>query len=373
MRLARAARHHVKSALAAVPSFLRDVRDIHRLVTDPELSLPYYPGEPRKTRARMLADLLLWRVGRGEVNRYYYCWGMDRVNGPRARDLLSYRQFMRLRDRRNGPRAPGWLDYLALMRDKYLFALLVERLGYPSPPLLALAGPEGVEWLRPRRPPVPLASLLHVPGGVDVFCKPRFGIQGKSVFRLKLCDGRAWADGRPATIDELAARMQHVVWQEPIAQHPALAAFHPSSVNTVRIITVRDAAGARLFSRPMVRIGFGGSVVDNGNAGGLQVFVDPATGRTTGPGWLLRGGTRTHHPDTGIALDGFEIPYYDRALDLAVGLHRELPGLHSVGWDFAITAEGPVFVEGNDNWAAGLRMGLEPGFREEFVRLCSRP
>lgn len=59
MRLARAVRHRAISGLAAVPAFRRDLGEIHRLVTDPELSLPCHPGEPRKTRARMLTDLLL--------------------------------------------------------------------------------------------------------------------------------------------------------------------------------------------------------------------------------------------------------------------------------------------------------------------------
>ncbi|HEY0970331.1 MAG TPA: sugar-transfer associated ATP-grasp domain-containing protein [Gemmatimonadales bacterium] len=372
MHLARAAYRRAASGLATIPALARDLREIRRLVGDPALSLPYYPDEPRKTRARMLADLLLWRVGRGEVNRYYFCWGMDRVDGPRARDLLSYRQFTRLRDRRNARGGPGWLDYTAMVRDKYLFSILLEGLGYPSPPLVALTGPGEIEWLGPRRQRAPLASLLEVPGGVDVFCKPRFGMQGTGVFRLQVCDGRAHADGLPTTIDDLTTRMGHCVLQRPVVQHPVMAELHPSSVNTLRVITVRDREGPRAFSRPLARIGFGGSVVDNGNAGGIQVFVDPGTGRMVGPGLMLRGGVVTHHPDSGIALDGFEIPHYERAIELAVRLHGELPGLHSIGWDLAMTDDGPVFIEGNDNWAAGLRLGLEPGFREEFKRLCSR-
>jgi hypothetical protein len=190
---------------------------------------------------------------------------------------------------------------------------------------------------------------------------------------MQLCDGRAYADGRPASVDALTARLGHDVLQRPIAQHPEMAALHPRSVNTMRVITVCDAEGARTFSRPMVKIGIAGSVVDNARAGGIQVFVDPDTGRMTGPGIMQRGGTVSHHPDTGVALDGFEIPHFERAIDLAVRLHRELPGLHSIGWDVAITEDGPTFIEGNDNWGGVLRIGLEPGFKEEFTRLCARP
>lgn len=351
--------------------FLKDVRTIHRLVGDPELSRGYYPDEPRKSGARILADLLLWRVRRGEVNQYYYCWGMDRVDGPRARDLLSYRQFQALRDGRNRRSGPGGLSYAALMRDKYLFAVLLGGLGYPSPRLLALVGRDGVDWLQPRRT-APLASLLDAEHEIDGFCKPRFGSHGQGAFRLQVAGGRLLADGASVSLEALAERLGRHVLQPRLTQHPALAALHPASVNTLRLITVRDRDGARMFSRPVLRIGFGGSVVDNGGAGGIQVFVDPETGRLRGPGLMLRGGTVARHPDSGLALDGFEIPHFARAAALAVRLHHELPGLHSVGWDLAVTEDGPVFIEGNDRWSAGLRLGLEPDFKREFERLCAR-
>lgn len=367
-------RRAVRAALDAPADARRlaqDVGAIRRMVADPARTEGYFRGEPRKSRRQALADLLAWRLRRGEVNEYYYCWGMDRLQAPDPAGLLSYREFRTLRDRRNAADAvSGGLSYIALVRDKYLFALLLKVLGHPTPPLVALLDPAGVEWLEPRRS----APLADVAGArdLDVICKPRFGIQGAGVFRLQACGGALRVDGAPASLERLAAMLgAPAVLQVPIVQHAAMAALHPGSVNTLRVITVRDGREPRPFSRPLLRAGFGGSLVDNGNAGGLQAFVDPATGRVTGDAIMLRGGTLARHPDTGVPFDGFAIPHFARAVELAVRLHRDLPGLHSVGWDLAITAGGPVVVEGNDNWAAGLRIGLEPGFREEFVRLCT--
>ena len=365
----------VRAALAAPADARRLVHDvgvIRRMVRDPAFTQGYFGDEPRKPARRALAELLAWRVRRGEVNQYYYCWGLDRVHGPRAADLLSYREFRTLRDRRNAAdAASGGESYLALVRDKYLFALLLKALDYPTPPLVALVHDGTVEWLAPRRA-APLASLADPSRELDVIAKPRFGIQGSGVFRLRSRGGVPCIDGEPADLARLAAALRApAVLQVPIVQHPAMAALHPSSVNTLRVITVRDGREPRPFSRPLLRVGFGGSLVDNGTAGGLQAFVDPATGRVAGRAIMLRGGMLDRHPDTGVAFDGFEVPHCGRAIELAVRLHRELPGLHSIGWDLAMTADGPVFIEGNDNWAAGLRIGLEPGFRDEFVRLCT--
>jgi hypothetical protein len=365
----------VRAALdapAAARRLARDVGAIRRMMDDPACTNGYFGDAPRKPRRRVFADLLAWRLRRGEVNEYYYCWGLDRLDAPDPRALLSYGEFRTLRDRRNASDlASGGLNYIAILRDKYLFALVLRALDYPTPPLVGLLDEREVEWLEPRRR-VALPAIAHGAGTLDVIAKPRFGIQGRGVVRLHLRDGEIRVDGSPATPAGLAAALGGpAVLQVPIAQHAALAALHPSSVNTLRVITVRDGREPRPFSRPLLRVGFGGSLVDNGNAGGLQAFVDPATGRVTGDAIMLRGGSLARHPDTDVAFDGFEIPHFHRAVELAVRLHAELPGLHSIGWDLAITDAGPVFVEGNDNWAAGLRIGLEPGFRDEFVRLCA--
>lgn len=356
-------------------SFLRDVRSIYRFVTDPERARTYHPEVPLKSRARVLSDLVLWRARHKEVNTYYFCWGMDRVGGPRAADLMPYRRFRALRDGRNS-RGEGGFDYRAVTRDKYLFYLTLSALGYPTPSVLALLDPEGVTWLHPRREPAPLATLAEADEEVEVFCKPRFGVQGRGVFRLRAGQGRVAVNGEAATVEALAARVARLkggVVQAPLVQHPALAALHPPSVNTLRVITVRAGGRARVFSRPMLRVGTGGSIVDNGMAGNLQVFTDPEAGRLVGPGIRLRGGGLDRQPDTGLVLDGYAVPFYAEALALAVRLHGELPGLHSVGWDLVITEGGPVVLEGNDNWAAGLRLGLEPGFSEAFLRACAEP
>jgi hypothetical protein len=359
---------YLRAGLKEIHRLGRDLPRIRRLAMDPAQSLSYFPDEPRKSNARILADLLLWRILRNEVNDYYFCWGMDRVHGPDPTDLLSYRRFRALRDAGNRRADVDGFSYLALTRDKYLFALLMQALGYPTPRLLALLEPDSITWLEPRLT-APFASLADAVG-VDAYCKPRYGERGRGVFRLQVDGGEVLINGEPASLEDVAGRIRKkAVLQQRLIQHADLALLHPSSVNTLRLITVRDATGTRMFSLPLLRIGFGGSVVDNGAGGGIQVFVDPTTGRLRGPGLKFRGGTVSRHPDSGIDLDGFEVPHYACAVDLSVRLHGELPGLHTVGWDLAITADGPVFIEGNDNWAAGLRIGRDPTFKREFTQL----
>jgi hypothetical protein len=58
------------------------------------------------------------------------------------------------------------------------------------------------------------------------------------------------------------------------------------------------------------------------------------------------------HPVTGARVKGFRLPDWHRALDLTLRAHRVFYDFPSIGWDVALTPEGPVLVEANYNWNA---------------------
>jgi hypothetical protein len=43
-----------------------------------------------------------------------------------------------------------------------------------------------------------------------------------------------------------------------------------------------------------------------------------------------------------------------------------LPQVHSVGWDIAVGDDGPIFVEGNDNWEINGPQSCNGGMMKEF-------
>ena len=150
-----------------------------------------------------------------------------------------------------------------------------------------------------------------------------------------------------------------------------MSSLHPSSVNTVRLITFATGATVQLFAAAM-RIGTHGKSVDNWAAGGVIVGVDAERGELRAEGFHKPGygGRVQRHPDSGIAFQGFKIPYFSAALELVARLHGYLPDIHSIGWDVAITPAGPTIIEGNDDWEGGIPMVLERDFRQRFLQLC---
>lgn len=155
--------------------------------------------------------------------------------------------------------------------------------------------------------------------------------------------------------------------EQYVIQHPSLMALSPSGLNTVRIITqinedVVDILGARL--RITVN-----SPVDNMAAGNLAAPIDIETGLVSGPGVYsdITKEDMAVHPVTGSRIIGFTVPYWDEALNLAKEAALLIPDNRSVGWDVAITSEGPELIEGNHNWCKLLwQMPVKRGLKNEI-------
>ena len=108
--------------------------------------------------------------------------------------------------------------------------------------------------------------------------------------------------------------------------------------------------------------------MDNWAAGGLAIGIDATTGTLSKYGFYKPGfGTKsTSHPTTKVEFDGYEIPYIKEAISLAKKFHSYLNDIHSIGWDIAITENGPLIIEGNDNWEVSLVQICTHGLQKEF-------
>ncbi len=187
------------------------------------------------------------------------------------------------------------------------------------------------------------AADLVAREGVAIM-KPISGQFGRGVRRLRLDDVEAVDDEDDVLVQEL------------IDQHPALARFHPSSINCLRVVTWNERGSPTVVACAL-KIGIGGSLVDNlGTAGGLAARIDVETGRIMGP--ARRPATYTtlplhHHPDTGAPIDG-EIPFWPEVKAAACTAAAAFPRVRTIGWDIAIARQGPLVVEGNLGWGPYL-------------------
>lgn len=152
-------------------------------------------------------------------------------------------------------------------------------------------------------------------------------------------------------------RDEKYLLEELVIQHPKMAAINPSSVNTIRVTTILDAEGGFHVENTFLRAGYPGSVVDNLSVGGVAYPVDTETGIVVGRGNTDEcRGLFLRHPGSGTVMPGFQIPMWQEVLQMCEQVARVQPELRRLGWDVAITEDGPVLIEGNSVTAL-LEMG----------------
>ena len=93
---------------------------------------------------------------------------------------------------------------------------------------------------------------------------------------------------------------------------------------------------------------------DNFNAGGIAAGVSERSTLGVAVGKDVRAGLFTHHPDTQARIEGVDLPYWQQMVDLALLAHERLGGPCFVGWDIALTIDGPIVLEGNDKFGVDL-------------------
>ena len=158
------------------------------------------------------------------------------------------------------------------------------------------------------------------------------------------------------------------VIEELIIQHPDMRKLHPQSVNTLRVPTIKYTDRVEII-HPILRVGRGNAVVDNGGAGGICCGINPTTGVTFSA--ADENGERYNiHPDTGIELVGFQVPFWQEASALVSELAQVLPDNHYTGWDLALTKDGWILQEANDRGTFILfQITTGEGFRSEIEKI----
>jgi hypothetical protein len=227
-----------------------------------------------------------------------------------------------------------WRDDCALA-DKLRFYARAAEHGLPHPPVVAAIRAGRVEVDR-----VPPAGPLAM--------KPADG-EGGGGFRLL-----DWAGGDVAAFSHFLSGQPGLgrgdwVIQLKVAPHPALRDIALSALPTARMTTIRDEAGAPELVTSVLRFPSVEHVfIDNIKAGGLMAPVDPDTGRLGAACRGKQAGEVDRHPVTGAEVAGLQLPDWNSAKELVLRAHREaFPEYSMVGWDIALTPDGPVLIEGN--------------------------
>lgn len=191
--------------------------------------------------------------------------------------------------------------------------------------------------------------------------KPVFGTRGAGIKVIKV---NGIEDAKSKLKKIINDGTSAIVLEELIQQDSRLAAFHKESCNTIRIITLRFDDRVEIL-HSFLRLGRGSSVVDNAGAGGIMANIDIKTGKVYAACDEM-GKTYIEHPESKLPIIGYVLPQWEEAMRVARDLAMVLPEVRYVGWDLALSINGWVMIEGNDEGQFVFQYPAQEGFRDRM-------
>lgn len=195
------------------------------------------------------------------------------------------------------------------------------------------------------------------------------GASGISILKLDEQDGKYKDENNNVISASLIREMypnQSIIFERKINQNTLLAKFNKDTVNTIRVLTYNNEVISA-----SVRFGRKGCFVDNIVKGGIAISLDINTGEFGE--WGVRNYELKRyyiHPDTQIPFKGSIIKEWDEVKKLVERVCRMMPYYKSVGFDIAMTPNGPVIIEINTGAGiylsqAGKEYGLGNFFKNQ--------
>lgn len=208
--------------------------------------------------------------------------------------------------------------------------------------------------------------------------KPNNGSQGNGILVIigKKEEHYISASGKQWSITDIKQHVNEILsgiysqdgdtdtaYIEPlILQHSSLQDLAPYGLSDIRIVAGKGKLVSAMLRMPTKQ----SSGKANLHQGAIGVAIDLETGITTR--CSIKGQNITHHPDSGAALVGIAIPFWDEITTMAEDSFRAIP-LGYLGVDVCLDKDnGPLILEVNGRPGLEIQNIHNRGFGNE---LCS--
>lgn len=171
----------------------------------------------------------------------------------------------------------------------------------------------------------------------EFIAKPIDGEGGKGVMKYEV-------DNNVQELYKAITGLKQNLVEEVIKQHDEINKLYDGSVNTLRLFTFYDGNDAYVLNS-VFKIGNGGCT-DNFSSGSMYTFVNER-GIVIVPAIDQADNIYEEHPITYKKIIGFKVPLYKDACDMVIEAAKLVPTIKYIGWDVAISNDGPVIIEGN--------------------------
>lgn len=321
-------------------------------------------------------ELLQWLLREHDMCKMFYAFGLNLADtsindyiGPKEIGKIRQEVETRLKDSYE----LGDLDYRVLCKDKNVATAYLSSHNIKTVKTLALIvggnfiSHDGIEY------DIPMLLSKHV------FVLKRPNLEASGGFYYCRCTDEhgfrcIYVNDALYSVKDFEDLMKTGIWilQDAIVAHHDLVRIGGEALHTTRIVTVKTHSGVEFVSS-FQAFTTSGSKSDSWSNCSVYVGIDSGTGRLKKNGfyspWMKDITITTTHPDTGVSFNGSHIPFYSDAVRICERAHQLLYANFSVGWDVAITDDGPVIVECNETPGMNAMQCVDKGLRPFFLDL----
>ena len=348
---------------------------IERMVNEPSI-FTSIKGLKRKSKNARINDLIKWYKQNGKIDAdqdNFNSLGLDIENFRNQKDFLS---FTKLSKEVNKTHHGNLHRFQFEYDNKISFYKLVCSVNPKYTPKIfyIIKNGQTIYSANNKENGISTKSAINKLTDGEYILKPSNGAKGEGIYFLKKETNKievTESNQNKLSLNSLIEKINNkrIIIQECVKQHPKINDFNETSLNTIRIISVRYKNKADVLAA-MLRIGKKNMRVDNAHKGGFCVGIDISNGQLNKYGC---GYNRLCTEKNNIKFENFQIPFWEEAMNLVKELHNKVFfGASSLGFDVAITENGPVAIEVNTGWGCKGLQACNGGLKKRFIYLKNK-
>lgn len=310
----------------------------------------YYDGE-RKIWLHIAIDLIYLLLREQEFCYLYYALGYDQ-KGKTAHNYIGKKRIFRVKNREEKllkEKLGTNLSYDVITKDKFYAGSICIANGLPAIEDLALVVNGDLQVK--GRGLCKFGEILSL--GSQLVIKNTILEASTGVVFLDLIGNGIYLNGKEVMMSELQDKVAKGAWvvQKEYLSHQSIASVNASALNIMRVTTIYNGKDVKIVGG-FQAFATGNAKTDSWSEGSIYVGVDFERGCLHKHGFRSpyhEGlGLEPKHPDSRIVFEDFAIPYIEEIKGLVTSAHRLFFTNYLLGWDIAITDNGPMIVEINE-------------------------
>lgn len=311
----------------------------------------YHSGK-NKSSIKIATELFSWLMAEGYFNFIYYAYGLN-ISGTNQSDYIGRKKVLFFKknaeDQMKQRSNCKMYDYDVITKDKFYANAVMIANNISCVKDEAVISNSQIIFKDGRC--CGLDALYDFEG--QIFIKNTVLEASDGIIVCQVKDRQLYIKDEPVTLENLDKILKTGKWvvQRSKKSHPGIRKINDSALNTTRVVTILNG------TEPIYLTGFQSFAVNNEKTdtwgkGSIYVGIDVEKGCLKKDGYyhpdIGNEGIVHKHPDSGIVFDGYVIPELRDAVNLCLRAHKFLYFNFIIGWDVAITENGPLILEVNE-------------------------